>query len=471
MKINGIDIQQTIADLKQKLTVDTAITPSLKATIEVLLVVVTILCNRLGLNSKNSSKPPSSDSNRNKKKSSKGKNKAGGQKGHNGTTLEQSKHPDIIKHILIDRSTLPAGNYTKCGVKKRQVFDVEFKTVITEYQAEILTDKQGRQFTALFPEGITQPIQYGTGVKAHAVYLSQHQLLPYGRITEYFADQLSLPISSGTLYNFNAEAYDRLQETGALDTIKQKLKQEPVLHADETGININGSKSWLHAACSTQWTYFYSHDKRGKEAMDEAGVLPGYQGILVHDHWKPYFNYPCRHALCHAHHLRELEYASEHEKQPWAKRIQTFLQKTHYEVSLSGGKLSYSKIKAKLVEYRQLIVQAEEECPVPVRPAGKKGRMKKSKSRNLLERLRDFKQEILRFMINSRVPFTNNQGERDIRMTKVHQKVSGCFRSKAGAQMFCAIRSYISSCRKQNISASAALDLLFSSHLPDIFTH
>ena len=205
--------------------------------------------------------------------------------------------------------------------------------------------------------------------------------------------------------------------------------------------------------------------------MDEAGVLPGYQGILVHDHWKPYFNYPCRHALCHAHHLRELEYASEHEKQPWAKRIQTFLQKTHLEVSLSGGKLSYSRIKAKLVEYRQLIVQAEEECPVPVRSAGKKERMKKSKSRSLLERLRDFKQEILRFMINPRVPFTNNQGERDIRMTKVHQKISGCFRSKAGAQMFCTIRSYISSCRKQNISASAALSLLFSSHLPDIFTH
>ncbi len=199
--------------------------------------------------------------------------------------------------------------------------------------------------------------------------------------------------------------------------------------------------------------------------------MPGYQGILVHDHWKPYFNYPCQHALCHAHHLRELEYASEHEKQSWTKQIQMFLKKVHNEVNLSGGRLGYARIKARLKEYNQLIAQAEKECPVPVRAPGKKGRIKKSKSRNLLERLRNFKQEILRFMINPAVPFTNNQGERDMRMTKVHQKASGCFRSETGVRIFCAIRSYISSSRKQNISASVALGLLLSSHLPDIFTY
>ena len=471
MKINGIDIQKTITDLKEQLSVDTMITPSLKATINVLLVIVSMLCNRLGLNSKNSNKPPSSDPNRTKKKLPKGKNKPGGQKGYNGTTLEQRENPDIINEILIDPNTLPPGEYTRYGIKKRQVFDLEFKVIVTEYQAEIVINEQGQKFTASFPEGVTQPVQYGVGVKAHAIYLSQHQLLPYERIREYFTDQLSLPISSGTLYNFNIEAYECLQKTKALDIIKQQLKQEPVLHADETGINVNKKGNWLHVTCSAKWSYFYSHDKRGKETIDEAGVLPDYQGILVHDHWKPYFHYPCQHALCHAHHLRELEYASEHEKQSWAKQIKMFLQEVHNEVNLSGGRLGYARIKARLKEYNQLIAQAEKECPAPVRPPGKKGRMKKSKSRNLLERLRNFKQEILRFMINPAVPFTNNQGERDIRMTKVHQKVSGCFRSETGARIFCAIRSYISSCRKQNISASVALGLLLSSHLPDIFTY
>ncbi len=175
--------------------------------------------------------------------------------------------------------------------------------------------------------------------------------------------------------------------------------------------------------------------------------------------------------MCHAHHLRELEYASEHEKQSWAKQIKMFLQEVHNEVNLSGGRLGYAQIKARLKEYNQLIAQAKKECPAPVRPPDKKGRIKKSKSRSLLARLRNFKQEILRFMINPAVPFTNNQGEQDIRMTKVHQKVSGCFRSETDARIFCAIRSYISSCRKQNISASVALGLLLPSHLPDIFTY
>ena len=469
MKIDGIDIPETVASLRAQIESDTTITPALKVTIELLLLIVTLLCNRLGLNSKNSSKPPSSDPNRDKDKASANNKKPGGQKGRKGVTLTQFDNPDNIEPLYLDRASLPEGQYTDAGFEKRQVVDIEFKTVITEYQAQVLKNENGKKFVASFPQGITRPIQYGASVKAHAVYLSQYQLLPYERICEYFADQLSLPLSSGSLYNFINEGFELTKSTGALAHIKQQLKQVPVLHVDETGINVNGSKYWLHTASSVNWTYFYSHKKRGIDAMDEAGILPEYSGILCHDHWKPYFRYCCEHILCNAHHLRELTRAHEQDEQQWAEEMRLFLIDTNQAVDKAGGKLNYSQVKSSLKQYRKILGQADKECPEPVRKPGQKGRIKKGKSRNLLERLRDYEKEVLRFIVNPDVPFTNNQGENDIRMTKVHQKISGCFRSETGGKMFCAIRSYISSCRKQNISVSTALNLLFSGHLPDIF--
>ena len=167
--------------------------------------------------------------------------------------------------------------------------------------------------------------------------MSQYQLLPYERIREYFADQLQLPISSGTLVNFNAQAGKLLQELGALDVIKSQLQCSTALHADETGMNVNGTKHWLHTASTSQWTYFTCHKKRGKEATDVAGVLPDYRGVLVHDHWKPYFRYDCLHALCNAHHVRELEFALDKEEQSWAKNLQELLFDVQKEVEEAGG--------------------------------------------------------------------------------------------------------------------------------------
>ncbi|KAA0446238.1 MAG: IS66 family transposase [Candidatus Thioglobus sp.] len=464
------DIEATMANVKQQLEADSTVTPALKLAIEALLMVIAILANRLGLNSKNSSKPPSTDPNRDKNKKNKSDNKAGGQKGHIGSTLRQVAKPDNVEQIKLDKRTLPKGTYTEVGVIRRQVFDIEFKTVVTEYQAQILKDEHGNRYTAAFPDDVTQPVQYGAGVKAHAVYLSQYQLLPYDRVKEYFADQLQMPISAGSIFNFNAQAAQKLKDLGALDIIKSKLKGSPVLHADETGMNINGDRHWLHTASTQQWTYFFNHKRRGKEATDAAGVLPDYDGVLVHDHWKPYFNYNCLHALCNAHHVRELEFAYEKEEQNWAKKVQDFLFDTNKEVEEAGGSLKYRRLRDRIIEYRTLLNEGEQVCLAPERKPGQKGRLKKSKSRNLLERLIKYEKEVLRFMINPDVPFTNNLAENDIRMTKVHQKISGCFRSEEGAEIFCAVRSYISSCRKQGITASTALQLLFSGHLPDIFT-
>lgn len=469
MKIDGIDIPQTVASIKEQIEADSSVSPSLRAAIELLLLVVTLLCNRLGLNSQNSSKPPSSDPNREKKKRTT-RNKPGGQNGHKGVTLEPFETPDHIEPIAVDIETLPPGNYTDAGVEKRQVVDIEFRRVVTEYQAQVLQNEEGQRFVAPFPNGVSRPIQYGHGIKAHAVYLSQYQLLPYDRIRDYFTDQLAIPLSSGSIYNFVCEAYALAEDMGALNQIKGALKREPVLHSDETGININGQRQWLHGASSLSWTWFSANAKRGQEAMDDAGVLPDYDGILCHDHWKPYYKYTtCCHALCNAHHLRELTRAYEQNGQQWAEEMRVWLIKTNQEVAEAGGKLDSETEEKKRQSYRDILKRGEQESPEPQRPKGKKGRLKKSKSRNLLERLRDYEDDVLRFMAEELVPFTNNLGERDIRMTKVHQKISGCFRSQEGANMFCGIRSYLSSCRKQNISASTALSLLFSGHLPGCF--
>ncbi len=470
MKVSGIDIEATIANVKQQLSTDKTVTPALKLAIEALLMVIVLLAHRLGLNSKNSSKPPSADPDREKENKTKSSKKAGAQKGHVGTTLFQSDKPDSVEPLKLDKRTLPKGRYKDVGIEKRQVFDIEFNTIITEYQAQILEDEHGNRHTAAFPDGITQAVQYGSGVKAHAVYLSQYQLLPYERIREYFADQLQLPISVGSIYNFNAQALKALNESGALDTMKSRLQDSLVLNVDETGININGKRHWLHTASTPKWTYFYNHKKRGKEATDDANVLPMFNGIMIHDHWRPYFKYDCLHGLCNAHHIRELEFAYEKDKQQWAKKVQDFLYDTNEQVIDNGGSLRYQQVKKRLNEYRKLLKEAEIECPEPSKIKGKRGRTKKSKSRNLLERLINYEKEVLRFMTHPDVPFTNNLAENDIRMTKVHQKISGCFRSEEGADIFCAVRSYFSSCRKQNVSASAALNLLFTGHLPDIFS-
>jgi transposase len=275
-------------------------------------------------------------------------------------------------------------------------------------------------------------------------------------------------MSTGSIYNFNQQAFELLSQFE--QKLIVKLLASPLLHTDETGINIEGKRQWLHCISNDQLTLFYAHAKRGTEAMDAKNVLPQFRGILCHDHWKPYFQYKdCSHALCNAHHTRELDRAYEQDKQQWAREMQELLENIRRDVYAHGGSLPDEQAALYTERYRNLLKQADIECPPPEmnRKPGQRGRIKRSKSRNLLERLRDFEQEVLRFMTNPIVPFTNNQGENDIRMTKVHQKISGCFRSQEGADIFCRVRSYLSTCRKNNMSATAALELLFAGKLPD----
>lgn len=466
MKLEAKTIEETIESTK-KLLNEEQVSPALKASFELLFLLITLLMNRLGLNSSNSSKPPSSDPNRKKKKRKSSKRKPGGQKGHNGTTLQKVSDPDVVKKISVDKTILPEGDYKEVGYDSRQVIDIDISRLVTEYRAQILEDANGKRHTAPFPEGVNRPVQYGVSVKAHSVYLSQYQLIPYNRVEETFHDQAGIPIGSGSIYNFNKDAYEKLEAFD--DIVKFQLIHSDLCHADETGINIDGKRLWLHCVSNDWWTYYLPHEKRGFDAMEAMDVLPHFNGVLCHDHWKPYFKYDCLHALCNAHHLRELERAWEQDKQEWARDVRVLLLQINMAVDDAGGQLTAVESMEYRQKYQNLLEKAQKECPPPDESQRKKkrGRLKRSKARNLLERLVDYENETLRFMDDKIVPFTNNQGEKDIRMTKVQQKISGCFRSMKGAAIFCRVRSYLSTCKKHGVRASEALRLLFEGKLPE----
>ena len=466
MTISNIDVEATIERVKTQLADEKDLSPALRSSLDVLLLLMTILLSRLGLNSKNSSKPPSADPNRTKEPKNKSDRKPGGQKGHNGTALQPVADPDEIKPLLIDRRTLPKGRYQDIGYESRQVIDLDISKVVIEYRAQVLEDQQGRRFVAPFPEGVTRPVQYGVGVKVNAVYMSQYQLVPYNRIEDHFLDQMQMPISAGSVFNFNQDAYERLELFD--QWVRNQLATSSLIHGDETGINIGGKRSWLHNASNAEFTYFYPHSKRGCEALNEVGILPLFRGVLCHDHWKPYYQYGVSHALCNAHHLRELERAWEQDKQQWAKKMADLLKEINNATYDAGGHLDAIASEVYRSRYRALLEEADRECPAPDESQrnGRRGKLARSKSRNLLERLRDFEADVLRFMVEDEVPFSNNLAENDLRMTKVQQKISGCFRSWDGAKMFCRIRSYLSTCRKQGLTSSAALRLLFEGKSP-----
>jgi transposase len=273
--------------------------------------------------------------------------------------------------------------------------------------------------------------------------------------------QYGLPIAKGSINNFNILAAKTLQNWDFKDWLKNQLILSGLLHADETGTNISGTRYWIHCLCNESLTYFHVDVKRGQDAMERMGVLANFKGQLVHDHWKPYFLYLCTHVLCNAHHLRELQRAIEQDSQKWAKKMKKLLEEINVRVNESGGKLSNKKIKQYQKQYRRILKAADQECP-----ENKKQRAQ-TKSRNLIERLMAFEEETLRFMVDEQSPFTNNQGERDLRMNKVQQKISGCFRALRGAEDFCLIRSYLSTCRKQGVHPMEALRALFTGVKPD----
>lgn len=413
---------------------------------------------RLSKNSSNSSKPPSSDGLRKKPKSLRVKSdkKPGGQEGHVGKCLSQVENPDVIvihTPTNCDGCGSELGEATGFCAERRQVFDIPQPQVeVTEHRVE---EKKcpccGSMNRAIFPENIRGPVQYGERVQALTAYFAHQHFIPVDRLCQIFEDLFGIALSPGTCSNIDEKLFQKLESFER--NLKTYLLVARVLHFDETGMRCEKKLHWVHVASSALATLYTIHPKRGREAMDAAGILPQFKGIAVHDHWFPYFAYEqIAHGLCNTHHLRELTFIHEKEKEEWAKQMKDLLILAKQEVEKCADQETLAVEILLQIEqaYSQIITAGfEYHSRLPSLPKGKRGRQKQRDGKNLLDRLKNKRDCVLRFMYDFSVPFTNNQGEQDIRMMKLKQKISGCFRTGKGGQIFCRIRSYISTARKQ----------------------
>lgn len=425
---------------------------------------------RLDADSHNSNKPPSTNGFRKppKPKSLREKSgkKSGGQPGNPGKTLLRTDTPD---HIVVHA---PPKACDACSAllppptiaEKRQVFDLpSIRYEVTEHQSLRAICRCGKLHQGVFPENVSAPVQYGPSVFSIAVYLTNQHMMPLQRTTEVFADLFALPISQSTVVSACLKAQERLEPT--ILAIASSFQTAPVAHADETGCNIGGSLHWMHILATPLVTWIGVHKRRGKVAMNAFGIIPTFQGTLVHDGWDSYRGFSCKHALCNAHHLRELVACFEQD-QAWAGRMIALLRAACHEVNQTAASvLSHSRRTWYLAEYEKILRAGERKHP-HLPPSGKRGRTGQSKATNLLGRLRTHVDAVWCFASDSAVPFTNNLAEQAVRMPKVKQKVSGGFRTEAGARNFCSIRTYVTTMRKQGINVLSALASMFRGNVP-----
>ncbi len=426
---------------------------------------------RLSLNSRNSNKPPSTDpAPKPKSLRTKSGKRPGGQKGHRGASLNWMEPPARLELHSPDECRHCGASLVEVeafGYRRRQVVDLpKLELEVTEHRVlcKECPSCHGRQ-VGKFPSEVGIGVGYGPRIKALGVYLNQYQLLPYERACQLLRDTFGASLSVGTLYSAIKQCHQTLSKPE--EAIKQGVQQAQVGNFDETGLDVAGHRIWLHVASTPRLTHYGAHRKRGSEATDHIGILPNFAGTAVHDAWSSYPKYPCRHALCNVHHLRELTLLEE-QGQEWAKqmiRLLLDIKETVSEAVEQGESgLSAESLAQYEARYQGLIEQGIVANPLPSVRTTRRGPLKRSKGRNLVERLDKRRDEVLRFMHDLKVPFDNNQAERDVRMVKVQQKVSGCFRTMHGADMHCRIRGYISTASKQGYNPLPALETAFRGH-------
>ena len=417
--------------------------------------------DQLVKNSSNSGKPPSSDGYEKpapKSRRRRSGKKSGGQKGHAGHILTMVAKPDVIvvhKVSCCANCKQSLKRVEAVAVEKRQVLDLpEVHLQATEHQAEIKICPDCQKSTkATFPSDVSHVVQYGNRIKAQMSYFHEYQLLPLGRVNEMICDLYNQDISEGTIWSACQELSEKVVP------VQQRIKahltyQAKVAGFDESGARVEGKLHWFHVACTERLTYYAVHAKRGKIAMNEIGILPNFKGRAIHDDLPSYFQYSIGHGLCNVHHLRSLEFLLERYPHGWVKKLKDLLLeiKAAVEKAITKAKtnLSTKTLAAFSSRYDALLKQGFKlnSSQVVQGQKNKRGRPRQSFAKNLLDRLRDHKEAVLAFMYDFNVPFENNQSERDIRMLKVKQKISGCFRSRCGAEIFCTIRGYISTARK-----------------------
>lgn len=434
---------------------------------------VTELEARLNQDSHNSHQPPSSDGPakrprpRSLRKRSGKKN--GGQAGHPGVTRALVDDPDeVVRHTpnVCAGCGVALANAPEVQRERRQVIEIpKPRPEVTEHQTVQKTCPVCQAVTVgEFPADVTQPVQYGRRTKAVAVYLQTYQLLSYERTVEALRDLFGVALSEGTLATTQKTASTHLEPVE--QAIRAALRQAAVVHVDETGIRVAQRTEWVHVMSTTTLTFYAHHAKRGREAFEAIGLLLGFHGRRVHDAWAPYLNLTGLYALCNAHLLRELIGLHEETGQAWTQKLIRLLLKMKAAVAeaQTAGQTTLPPKQCAGYEaaYTRYLNEAGRANPPP-KPTGQRGRPKQTPARNLLDRLVTHRSAILAFLHDFRVPFDNNQAERDLRMLKVKHKVSGCFRSPDGADAFCRIRGYISTLRKQGYSILDGLTSVFTS--------
>jgi transposase len=427
------------------------------------------LKEKMSKNSSNSSKPPSTDIGRKNKNNSHRSNdkKSGGQSGHSGKILNKAETADITKHLMPDKCTCGhtfTGNETKSKTKSRQVFDIpEPKIEVTEYISAYYECSHCKlKHRKEFPDHVKTSVQYGKRFKSFAVYLMNYQLLPYKRTAKLFDNLFEFSVSEGTLYNILSDYGSRLDEP--LDMIKSSIINSETVHFDESGFYSESGRDWIHVASTGSYTYYHYHKSRGLEALKE---LDYFKGTAVHDYWITYYKYDkCSHSLYNAHHLRDLQGIYDSAALEWAKEMKNLLSEMKTEVDKAKAQkktmLSDNVCLALTAKFDKLIEKGYSTTPVPKqKKKGTRGKQKRGKTLCLLDRFKARSKEILDFIFDFSKPFDNNQAERDIRMTKVKQKISGTFRNSNMAQTFCRIRSFISTAIKQSVNVLQAIEGIY----------
>ena len=439
---------------------------ALEATVLKLSAKVSELEARLAMNSKNSSKPPSSDG-FNKQKSLRmpsGK-KPGGQHDHKGSGLKMISEPDrFVTHEPEECALCPnAGNChaKKSVIETRHEIDININTITTAHQTvSVVCPLSAERITGRFPDGIDSSVQYGVNMQALAVSLNTIGMVSINRTHEIINGMFGVPISTGTISAMVSGCAQKVAEP--VKEIKEAIIEEPLIHNDETGTRVDKQTIWAHTASTEKLTYIEVQESRGKKGMDAIGILVGFLGTAIHDCWASYFMFGAiRHGLCNAHLLRELTAVVENTKQAWAQALIDLLlqMKSVKEQLLSQNKhgpTPYFLNKFNLA-FDGILADALAQNPIPKRDGTQKGRLKRGKTGALVDRLILHKDKYLLFFTDFSVPFDNNQAERDIRMFKVKQKVSGCFRTMDGARDFAAIMSYIGTARKHGVSGFYAI--------------
>lgn len=448
----------------------------LQAQVQQLMAQVVQLQSRLSqleaqlrTNSTNSSKPPSSDGLRKPQPKSLrpvGQRPSGGQKGHPGSTLRLSEHVDtVIEHAASGICPDCQSPLQRQGagqiIARRQVFELPaLQLQVAEHRLMQTQCPCGSIHQGQWPDTVDTAVQYGASVKALAVHLNQHHLLPLARTAALLQDLYGARLSQASIQSFAQEAASALEPTVA--AIGQAVQASAVAHADESGIRVQGKLAWLHCLVSQELTWLARHARRGSAAIEALGLLHGFKGTLVHDGLASYKELPCTHSLCNAHHLRELVFIHENKQEKmwddWAKEMMDVLRQALVEVDLAGQPLDATRQAHYESVWSALLERGEHLNPAAVRTdttadealgIRPRGPAKQSKAYNLLKRLRLYRADVWRFMTDEGVPFTNNLAEQALRMCKVKQKISGCFRTQHGADTFFTIRSYLATMTKQ----------------------